>query len=84
MAAALGPSRGGGGGDEETAARRASSQVGLVAAPHWMWHKGPFWLTASVQADPRCLDLPDLKYTTAFWAAALNSLRRCGGPLYRQ
>lgn len=38
-----------------------------------MWHKGAFWLTASVQANLRCLDLPDLIYTIALWAAALTS-----------
>lgn len=52
--------------------RRAWNQTDLSMAPRWMWHKGAFWLTASVQADLRCLDLTDLEYTQALWAAALT------------
>ena len=53
--------------------RRASSQADSSIALRSMWQKGAFWLTASVKADLKCLDLADLKYTIAFWAVALTS-----------
>lgn len=50
--------------------RRGRSRTDWSLARRWMWQKGAFWLTASVQADLRCLDLADLE--ASLWAAALT------------